>query len=110
MGGREKRSEADMQATVKVVRRIVEVEIVGGEETSIEDRIVKIARSTPAASVVVASDAEIVRGDAVGVLVPSDRRRDQGLGVEVGEETFEFGRDVLGSGGCRNRTEVARAR
>ena len=99
-----------MEATVKVVRRIVEVEIVGGEEMSTEERIVKVARSTPAARVVVALDVEIVSGDAVGVLVPSDRRRDQEFDVEVGEEAFEAGRDVLGSGGCRNRTEAARAR
>lgn len=100
--GVENRSDAAIAATVRVVSRIVDAEITGGEETSIDESTVKRASMTPAASVEVALPGEVDK-------VLSDRMRDQAADVDVGEPDFEAGRDTLGSGGWRKRTEVARA-
>lgn len=107
--GDEKRRDAAIAATVKVVRMIVEVEIIGGEEISIEENIVKKARSMPDASVEVALPGVVVKGDVVDALIVSDRNRDQGAELDVGEPAFEGGRDTLDRGGWRKRTEVAKA-
>lgn len=108
--GEEKRIEAAIAATVKVVSVIVEVEMEGGEETSMDEKIVKTARITPEASVALESPTEVVRGDAADVLIPSDGKRGQDRDFDVGEEDFETDPGTLGKGGCKNRTDVASAR
>ena len=106
--GEEKRIDAAIAATVNVVSVIAEAEMVGGDETSMDERIVKTARITPAASVVVASPTELVSGDAAEVM-PSARNRDHGVDPGDGDGGFDTVPDTLGKGGCKNKTDVARA-
>ena len=97
--GVENRIDAAIAATVKVVSVIADAEIVGGDETSIDERTVKMAKITPAASVVVVSPTELVSGDVAEEFMPSDRNRDHGVDPDVGEGGFEIVPDTLGSGG-----------
>jgi hypothetical protein len=107
--GEENRIDAAIAATVNVVSVIAEAEMVGGDETSMDERTVNMARITPAASVVVASPTELVSGDAAEELMPSDRNRDHGVDPDDGDGGFDTVPDTLGKGGCRNRTDAARA-
>lgn len=107
--GEENKIDAAIAATVKVAIAIVDANIVGGDETSIDESTVKTARMAPAASVIVVSPTELVSGDAAEEFIPSDRNCDHGADLDVGEDDFETVPDRLGSGGCRNNTDVAKA-
>lgn len=100
--GEEKRSEAAADATVKVASSIVVVDMTGGEDTSIDERIVNVASRTPAPRVVFASPTDVVRG--------GEELWDHGEVADTGVEDFETVPEMLGRGGWRNSTEVAKAR